>query len=100
MGPLDAANHLLNLFAVPLLLAGLAAGLAKLAWRRELAARRWWALAWPAALAGAVVTVASLALWGRDGTMAGYAVLVAVNAGVLWWRGFARRRGAGRRGRG
>ncbi len=93
MGPLDATNHLLNLLLPGLALAGLAAGLAKLLWRRELAALSWARLAAPAAAASAAVVLAGLLLFGRDGRMATYAGMVLACAITLWWRGF----GPGRR---
>lgn len=88
MGPLDAIGHLLNLFLPALALAGLAAGVAKLLWRRALAGVRWQRLAAPAAVANAATVLAALLFFGRDGTMAMYAALVAVCAFTLWWRGF------------
>lgn len=90
MGPLDALWHLANLFLPALLLAALAAGLAKLLWRRELARVRWRALAGAAAVAGGAVTLAGLLVFGRDGRMATYAALVVACASALWWRGFVR----------
>jgi hypothetical protein len=90
VGPLDALWHLANLFLPALLLAALAAGLAKLLWRRELARVRWGALAGAAAAAGCVVTLAGLLVFGRDGRMATYAALVVACAAALWWRGFVR----------
>jgi hypothetical protein len=93
MGPLALVNHVVNLFAPALALAALAAALAKLAWRAELGAQRWWRLALPAALANAVVTAGGLAWTGRDGKMGTYAAMVLATALVLWWRGF----GPGRR---
>lgn len=91
MGPLDALNHLVNLFAVPLGLGALSAVLAKLLWRRELAAVPWRRLAAPACAACALVVVAGLMVFGRDGKMATYGAMVVVCAVTLWWRGFARR---------
>ncbi|MFM7505876.1 MAG: hypothetical protein ACKO3M_04820 [Rubrivivax sp.] len=40
MGPLDAAWHLANLFLPALMLGAIAAALAKLVWRRQLAGVR------------------------------------------------------------
>ncbi len=88
MGPLDALNHLLNLFVVPLALGALAAALAKLAWRHDLAAVSWRRLAAPACGACAAVVVAGLFIFGRDGKMATYGAMVAACAVTLWWRGF------------
>ena len=88
MGPLDALWHLLN-FALPAFGVGLlsAAG-AKLLWRRELAAKPWRGLARDASLAGLVVLVSGLLIFGQDGRMATYGAMVTVCALTLWWRGF------------
>ena len=93
MGPLDALWHVANLFAPALALGALAAGLAKLLWRRQLAAVPWKRLAGPACAACAAVTLAGLVLLGRDGRMATYAAMVLACALTLWWQGF----GPGRR---
>ena len=93
MAPLDALWHLANLFTPALALGALAAALAKLAWRRELASVPWKRLAVPACAACAAVTLAGLALLGRDGRMATYAAMVVACALTLWWQGF----GPGRR---
>ena len=93
MGPLDAFWHLANLFLPALGLGAIAAALAKLLWRRELAAVAWRRLAGPAALAAAGVTAVGLVLFGRDGKMATYAAMVVACALMLWWRGW----GPGRR---
>jgi hypothetical protein len=91
MGPLDALWHLLNFFVRPAGLGALAAGAAKLVWRRELAAVAWHRMARDAALASAAVLVAGLVLGGRDGLIATYAAMVLACAATLWWRGFVRR---------
>ena len=88
MGPLDALNHLLNLFLVPLALGALAALFAKLLWRKELAAVSWPRLALPACAVCALVVITGLVLFGRDGRMATYAAMMAACAITLWWRGF------------
>ena len=93
MGPLDALWHLANLFTPALALGGIASALAKLLWRRDLAAVRWQTLAGPACAACAATTLAGLVLLGRDGKMATYAFMVLACALTLWWRGF----GPGRR---
>lgn len=93
MGPLDAANHLLNLFLPALALGALSAGLAKLLWRRALSALSWARLAGPATAAASTVLLAGLLVFGRDGRMATYAAMVLACAITLWWRGF----GPGRR---
>ena len=88
MGPLDAFWHLANLFVPAAALGAVAAGLAKLLWRRELATVGWRRLAAPACLACAGVTLAGLVIFGRDGKMATYGAMVAACALTLWWRGF------------
>ena len=93
MSPLAAFSHLANLLLPALLLGGMAAGLAKLLWRQELAAVRWRRLALAAAGAAALVVVLGLVVFGRDGRMATYAGMVLASAGALWWWGF----GPGRR---
>ncbi len=93
MGPLDALMHLGNLFLPGVALATLAAALAKLLWRKELAPVSFKRLALPAALAAAAVTLAGLVVFGRDGKVATYAGMVLACALTLWWRGF----GPGRR---
>jgi hypothetical protein len=92
MGPLDAAWHLLNLFLPAVGTAMLAAAFAKLAWRRELGAVPWRSLALAAAAGAALVTLAGLVVFGRDGKMATYGAMVIAIAVMLWWRGFLRRR--------
>ena len=92
MGPLVAFWHLANLFVPALALGALTAALAKLLWRRELAAMRWHRLAGPACAAGALVTLAGLVVLGRDGKMVTYGAMVVACALTLWWQGFWRRR--------
>lgn len=91
MGLLDALWHLGNLFVPALALAALAAALAKLVWRSDLASVGWRPLATAAALANAAVVLAGLVAFGRDGRIATYAAMVAACALTLWWRGFVRR---------
>ena len=93
MGPLDALWHVTNLFVPALALGVLSAALAKLLWRRELAAVTWRRLAVPAALACALATLAGLVAFGHDGRIATYAGMVVACAITLWWQGF----GPGRR---
>jgi hypothetical protein len=90
---LDVLWHLLNFFAPAAGLGVIAAGAAKLLWRRELSSVAWRRLALPAGLAGAAVLVGGLVILGRDGRMATYAAMVVACAFSLWWRGF----GPGRR---
>jgi hypothetical protein len=93
MGPLDALNHLFNLFLPALGLGTLAAAAAKLVWRRELAAVPWRRLALPACASSAAVVLGGLVFFGRDGKMGMYGAMVLACAITLWWRGF----GPGRR---
>lgn len=93
MGPLDALWHVSNLFIPALGLGALAAGLAKLVWRRELATVGWTRLAGPACAACAAVVLAGLVLLGSDGRMLTYATMVVACAVTLWWRGFGPGRG-------
>lgn len=89
---LDAFWHVLNLFAPAFGVAALAAALAKLLWRRELAGVRFVSLASAAFAAGAIVLVAGLVLLGQDGRIGTYGAMVLACALVLWWRGFLRKR--------
>ena len=91
MDPLDAVWHLLNFSAPAIGVALLAASLAKLSWRRELAGVPWRRLALWAALAGLLTLIAGLLLFGRDGKMATYGALVVASTLTLWWVGFVRR---------
>ncbi len=93
MEPLQALWQLTNLLLPAILLGGVAAALAKLTWRRELARAAWWRLARDASLVCALVLVAGLVITGHDGRMATYAAMVTACAVTLWWRSF----GPGRR---
>ena len=82
MAPLDALNHLLNLFApaaaiaVLLVLGG---RLFKFDSPRTLLLQVMLQL-----LVGSAVLVAGLVLWGRDGKMLTYAALVVATASCQW----------------
>jgi hypothetical protein len=91
MGPLDAIWHALNFLAPALGLAALAASMAKLLWRRELAGVPWHRLAIWGAVAGMAALIGGLVVFGRDGKMATYAALVVATALALWVAGFVRR---------
>ena len=91
MGPLDAINHLLNLFLPAFALAMVAAAAAKLIWRKELRATPWLRLATAAGVANAVVVLVALVGFGADGKMAMYAGMVLASALTLWWLGFRTR---------
>jgi hypothetical protein len=84
LSPIDFFWHLANLFAAPALLGLIAAAGARwLFWRRRLAT-----VSAPRLLAACVgaamlAAVAALLLLGRDGGMAGYALMVLAVAAVL-----------------
>lgn len=88
MEAMTAFWHVINLFVPAVALGFVAAGLAKLVWRRDLAGVGYWRLAGPAAAGAALVTVAGLLFFGRDGKMATYGGMVLAAAIVLWWQGF------------
>ena len=87
MGPLDALWHLANFFGPALGVGLIAAGLCKLVWWRGLRAVSFRRLALWAVGAGALATLASLVVFGHDGRMAGYGLLVLATAIALWWQG-------------
>lgn len=91
MNALDALIHLLNFMLPALLLGGIAALLAKLAWRRALKGVPWLKLAGWASAAAALALVGGLILTGRDGAMATYGAMVLACAGALGWAGWGRR---------
>ena len=91
MSPLDAIWHALNFCAPALGVAVLAASMAKLLWRHELAVVPWHRLAIWAALAGVAVLIGGLIAFGRDGKMLTYGALVVATALALWVTGFIRR---------
>jgi hypothetical protein len=88
MGAIDALNHLLAFFLPALALGGLSSGLAKLAWRSELRAASWSRLARWSAAACAIASLAGLVVFGRDGMMATYGMMVLASALALFWVGF------------
>ena len=94
MGPLDVFWHMLHLVLPALLTAMVAAGLSKLLWRHELRQVSWARLAAWGAGAGALALVGGLVVFGRDGRMATYGVMVLCNAIALGWAGWGRRRAA------
>lgn len=88
MTALDALWHLLNAVAAPFGVSALSAGALKLLWRHASTGRSWLGLTlwgYSAAL------VAHLGVWaytGIEGTMTGYALMVAACALALWARAF------------
>ena len=91
LGPLDATWHLLNLFGPAAGLALIAPALAKLLWRKELGAVRWWRLIGAVFGACTLVTLAGLVIFGQDGKMTTYAAMVVACALALWGAGFVSR---------
>lgn len=87
MGPLDALWHLLNFFAPAVGVGAITAALARMVWWRELRGMGFARLAlW--AIAGCTIgLVAALVVFGRDGKMAGYALMLATGSVALWWAG-------------
>lgn len=84
MSALDFLWHLCNFFAPAWVVAALMAAGLKLLWRKELKARPWSGLALWGALGGSLGLVLALALLGRDGKMAGYALMIAAIALPQW----------------
>jgi hypothetical protein len=91
MSALDSLLHLAN-FALPaLLLGGIAAALAKLAWFRALRPVPWLRLAGWASGGALLALVGGLVVTGRDGAMATYGAMVLACAVSLGWAGWGRR---------
>ncbi len=91
MSAIDFLWHLCNLFAVSLLFGPTAAIGAKLIWRRSLGRIGWLPLAGSTSAAAALLAAAGLMVFGRDGRMVTYALMVLAAALVLGWVGFRRR---------
>jgi hypothetical protein len=79
----------LNFFAPAVGVGCITPLLAKLIWRRSLQGGLPRLVAWTS-LGAALGAVAALVLFGRDGRMAGYGLLVAGAAVALWWTGLRR----------
>lgn len=92
MNALEALNHVLNLLLPGLATGALAAALAKLLWRRDLASVTYRRLAVAAALTCTGIGIAGLVLLGRDGRMLTYLCMVAGCALALAWGGWAGRK--------
>lgn len=93
MGPIDALWHLLNFFAPALGVGLMTAALARMLWRRELRSVGFGRLAAWACAGCAVGLVGALVVFGRDGKMAGYALMLATCALAVWWAGLRGARG-------
>ncbi len=87
MGPFDALWHLLNFFAPALGVGSITAVLARLIWRRELRTSGLGRLAAWCCGGCAAGLLAALVIFGRDGKMAGYALMLATGSLALWWAG-------------
>lgn len=90
MGPLDALWHLLNFFAPALGVSLITCALAKLLWRRVLRGVPFSRLFGWMSAAGALVLIAGLVVFGRDGRMATWGALVLATGLVLWFKGLRR----------
>jgi hypothetical protein len=82
----------LNFLAPALGVGMLAPAMAKLLWRRRLKPVAWLSLSLWATGGAVVALLASLVVFGRDGQMATYGLMVMGSALALWWAGFARAR--------
>ncbi|OWQ83098.1 hypothetical protein CDN99_27175 [Roseateles aquatilis] len=90
MNPLDAVWHLGNLFLPAWGVAALMALAMKLLWKQSAAGMKWRTLfAW-GGLGGSLGIVAALTLLGRDGTMAGYGLMLIGISVTLWGVTFKR----------
>jgi hypothetical protein len=87
MGPLDALWHVLNFFGPAIGVGLIAAAACKLVWLRALRGVPFRRLALSAIGVGALALLAGLVLFGRDGEMATYGMLVVLTTLVLWWQG-------------
>ena len=87
MGPLDAFGHVLNFFLPAFGVGCLGAAVVKLLWRHELGRVTWRRLAAWGTGAGAGALLTGLVLFGRDGRMATYALLVLAAALAFWGAG-------------
>jgi hypothetical protein len=92
MSPIDALWHLLGLFLPALATGVLAAAAAKGLWRADLKGSRWSRLALWAGGASSLALLGGLVVFGRDGRMFSYALMVLAAALALWWAGFVRPR--------
>jgi hypothetical protein len=87
MGAIDLLWHLFNLFAVSLLFGIVAATGGRLLWRRGLAGVPMLRLAAILCGGACTVTILGLVVFGRDGRMATYGLMVLTGALTLAWLG-------------
>jgi len=84
MGVIELLIHLIN-FTLPALVVGLALPLlTRLTARGRQVGQAWWRQASVNALAGVLVLVAGLWLWGQDGKLLTYVAMVLVCATSQW----------------
>jgi hypothetical protein len=83
--------HLTNFFAPAVGIGLIAALLAKLLWWRALHGVSWLRLWLWASAPAALVSIAGLVIFARDGKLATYGAIVVACALGLWWAGFVRR---------
>ncbi|MFY8084323.1 MAG: hypothetical protein ACOVN7_11430 [Rubrivivax sp.] len=87
MGPIDAFWHLLNFFTPAVGVGCLGAAAVKWLWRRELVGVSWQRLAGWGTAGGALALLVGLLLFGRDGRMATYGLVVLAAALAFWGAG-------------
>ncbi len=85
--------HIVNFLAPAITLGGIAAAATGWIWRRELVAGSVWRFWLVASLAVASAEVAGLLVFGHDGKMLTYALMVVASAAALWIAGVRCRRG-------
>ena len=84
MGPLDILYHLLNFVAPAAALALLLVLAGRIFGQKVPSALSWWARVAIVFIVGVAALVAGLVLWGRDGKMLTYALLVLATASCQW----------------
>lgn len=85
MNLFDLVWHVLNFAAPALFMGAISSAAAKLLWRKPLRGWTWIQLCVRVAVTSLIVSVAGLAITGRDGKMITYAGMVLTCAACLWW---------------
>jgi heme/copper-type cytochrome/quinol oxidase subunit 1 len=88
VSPVDALWHLLNFLAPAAFLGLVMPLLAKMLWRRDLAAVPMWRLGLWSCAVGVLTLVGGLIVYGSDGKVITYAAMVVAEAITLWAVGF------------
>lgn len=88
MTAVEALWHLLNALAAPFGLAALSVAAVKLLWRQASAGRPWTVLLLWAYLPAVVAHLGAWSYVGAEGSMLGYALMVAACSVGLWLRVF------------